>query len=791
MIRHLVLLAAILLVPAVASAAPLAAGEGPAQGRIAELTLQEKASLVTGYNASRTRELPRLEIPSIWLVDGPVGLRKKDAANPGETVPATCFPSAAAMAATWNPRLVERVGAAIGREARSHDVTLLLAPGMNIKRHPLGGRNFEYYSEDPRLSGRMAAAFVRGVQSEGVGATIKHYAVNNQEYRRMSIDARVTERALREIYLRGFEIALAGSSPQAAMSAYNRVNGTPVSESTRLLQEILRGEWGFSGLVVSDWGAVNDPVAALAAGLDLEMPGNRFSPPRVVEAVNEGRLDEAVLDRAVGRVLALADRRAAMSTRTGSVDLQSHHDLAREVALESMVLLDNDGFLPLENGAGTALGMIGRLVTSPRIQGIGSSQVHAARIDDPLPALAKAASAAGFDASHWGDGYAESGLDTDEKAALTRYVEQQDRLIVFAGQRASQDSEAADRSSIDLAPAELEILDIVKASGKPFGVVLVGGASIDVRPLSSARAVLMSWLGGQAWGRAVAAVLFGEANPSGKLSETFAWSVLDHASALNFPGGPDAVHYGEGLYVGYRYFTTFDRDVAYPFGHGLSYTTFDYTDSSAPTTLTEIAAFEVSVVVRNSGERTGAETVQVYARHLDPSVRRPDRELIAFEKVEIAPGRSARVSIPLHVEDLAFFSTVHDQWVVEPGRYELLVGSSSTDIRRTLPLELEVGTVPARIFTVDDVFGDIYGDPQGRVVTEFLLQQFGKGASIEAATEDDHFEAVLRNLPFRKLKNFSKGRIGDAVAARLLALVNSDLPPEEVGARLRELMNTK
>jgi beta-glucosidase len=768
-----------LLVPAATPAASITE-------LVEQLTLEEKAALVTGQNAWETYAVERLGIPAAWMADGPVGLRKSTGENVTDSVPATCFPSSAGMAATWNPDLIEQLGAAIGAEARAKGVSLLLAPGLNIKRHPLGGRNFEYYSEDPLLSGATAAAFVRGVQSEGVGATLKHYAVNNQEERRMSIDARVRERALREIYLRGFEIAVKESSPQAVMSAYNLVNGTSASENPRLLTEILRDEWGFEGLVVSDWGAVNDPAAAVAAGLDLEMPGNPLTPADIVAAVEAGTLEMADLDRAAGNVLQLVDRHNALVERSSPADMDAHHELARRVAVQSMVLLENRDFLPLENGAGRKLGVLGRLAVEPRIQGIGSSQVNPTRLDAAWPFLERLGSEQGFATAHWGDRYAETGLTERETDSLTAFLGQQDLVIVFAGQEASQDAEAWDRSSMSLAPADLEIIAAVAASDTPFAVVLVGGAAIDVAPFwKQADAILMGWLGGQAFGSAVADVLFGLETPSGKLSETFVSSATDHASDLNFPGGPDVVEYGEGLYVGYRYFQTFDRPVVYSFGHGLSYTTFDYSNATAPATVTSLEPFTVAVDVRNSGARSGAETVQIYARQIDPFLERPDRELVAFEKVALEAGETARLEIPIDPRRLAYFSDVHGQWIVEPGSYEILVAASATDIRAALPLEVEVGDMPARILTADDIIGDIYEDPQGRAILDFLLTRFGRGP-LSLATENDFFAAIFKNLPFKKLRNFSGGAMNDEVIAGLLQLINSDMSPEQAVAVLEQ-----
>ncbi len=752
---------------------------------VAQLTLEEKAALVTGRNAWETAEVERLGIPPVWMADGPVGLRRSTGEAVSASLPATCFPSAAAMAATWDPELIQRVGAAIGAEARAHDVTLLLGPGLNMKRHPLGGRNFEYYSEDPLLSGRIAGAFVRGVQSEGVGATLKHFAVNNQEHRRMSIDARVGERALREIYLRGFEIAVRESAPQAVMSAYNKVNGTYASESKLLLTQILRDEWGFEGLVVSDWGAVDEPAPAIAAGLDLEMPGNPLSPPRVAQAVRDGELAEGDLDRAVAKVLQLVERQAAQTPAAGGAGVDAHHELAWRVALESMVLLDNDGILPIA-GAPRRIGVVGRLAWKPRIQGVGSSQVNATRVDDAWSRIEELAGEEGHSAALWEAEYEEGGLTEGERGELEGFLADRDLVLVFAGQKASHDAEAWDRPSLSLAPADLEVLAAVADAGKPFVVVLVGGGAMDVGPFAErASAVLMGWLGGQGFGSAVGDALFGRGAPSGKLSETFAWSVADHASAINFPGGPRTVEYGEGLWVGYRYFQTFDREVAYPFGHGLSYGAIEIIGTEAPEALESPATFEVRATVHNGGDRAGAETVQVYLRHLEPSLTRPDRELIGFQKVRLGPGETAEVVIPIEPDRLAYFHDEHGRWVIEAGRYELLVGASAADIRATLPLRLAAGTLPARVYSLADIVGDIYDDPQGKVVVEFMLEQSGRGP-VSLASEDDFFAAIFKNMPFKKVAGFSGGEVTVEMLQGLLFMINGNMPPEQVDAMLRQ-----
>ncbi len=767
----------VLLSAALIAGLPAGAQE-PIDPRVAEMTLEEKASLVTGQNAWQTREIPRLEIVSAWMADGPVGLRKSTGKEVSDSLPATCFPSSAAMAATWNPELIEKLGAGIGAEARFHEVALLLAPGLNLKRHPLGGRNFEYYSEDPLLSGKTAAAFVRGVQSQGVGATLKHFAVNNQEHRRMTIDAVVDVRTMRELYLRGFEIAVKESQPQAVMSAYNRVNGTYASESRELLTDILRGEWGFSGLVVSDWGAVDDPAASVAAGLDLEMPSNPFTPAQVVAAVKDGTLAEADLDLAVSRVLQIVDRQVALAGLPKYEAAPAHHELAREVAIESLVLLANDGVLPLAGG-GQRIGVIGKLAFEPRIQGVGSSQINPTRLDVPWQHL-RGLAGRGRALSAWQADYHEDGLSEAEQGELEGFLKHLDVVLIFAGQEASHDAEAWDRPSMTLAAADRSLIAAARAAGKPFAVVLVGGGAIDVRDTGGAGAVLVGWLGGQAFGSAVAQVLFGERAPSGRLSETFALSVADHPSDLNFPAGPRDVHYGERFNVGYRYFQSSGREVAYPFGHGLTYTTFEYGDASAPASLDSLDdGFEVSVEVSNTGKRAGAETVQVYLRHLEPELERPDRELIGFRKLAVDPGETRRFDVHVDAERLAYFHDGHDRWVIEPGAYEILIGASAADIRATLPLEVTAGTLPRRVYTVDDVIGDIARDPRGLAIIDFMLTNAGR-RPLTGAAEDDFFAAIFRNMPFKKMAAFSKGAVTMEQLQQLIQLVNSGMDPAMV-----------
>ncbi len=758
-----------------------------AVGKVGQLTLEEKASLTTGQNAWETVALPRLDIPATWMADGPVGLRKASGGIGLEALEATCFPSSSTMSATFNPGLVEELGAGIGAEARYNDVTLLLAPGLNLKRHPLGGRNFEYYSEDPLLSGLTAAAFVRGVQSQGVGATLKHYAVNNQEKLRMTIDAQVDERTLHELYLRGFEIAVKEAKPQAVMSAYNRVNGTYASENPQLLTEILRDAWGFEGLVVSDWGAVEDPIASVAAGLDLEMPGNPLTPPILVQAVQDGRLAEADLDRAAAKVLQLVDRQAAMPAKPDGDPRPKNHELARRVAVEGMVLLENAGVLPITADRKLKIGVVGNLAFRPRIQGIGSSQINSSNIDIPWSFVEAMGSAQGHSMTAWKTEYGEDALSLDDRSALESFLKSQELILAFVGQPASHDAEAWDRPSIELAAADRQLIGLARNSGRPFVVILTGGGAINVSDFNDdAEAVLMGWLGGEAWGSAVAEVLFGKSYPSGRLSETFTESEADHASDINFPGDSRVVRYGEGLNVGYRYFQSANRKVVYPFGYGLSYTTFQYSDARAPDQVTSLDGdIEVSVRVSNTGNHAGAETVQIYSRQLDPSLIRPDRELVAFKKVPLAPGEAKTVNIRIPPERLAYYHDGHHQWVIEKGDYELLVGASAADIRATIPMELTVGTLPRTIFTLNSVIGEIMRDPRGLAVLDFMMKQ-QEGTPASMAEQDPFFLAIFQNLPFKRIANFSRGAVTEQQLQQLLMMINSDMAAEQVTAMLNQ-----
>ena len=652
----------------------------------AALSLEEKASLCLGADLWHTAAIERAGIVSVMVADGPNGLRKQAKADDLlEGVPATCFPTASALASSWDLGLARRVGEALGREAATEGVGVVLGPGLNIKRSPLCGRNFEYFSEDPLLSGEMAAAMVEGIQSQGVGACLKHFAANNQETDRVRVSAVVDERALREIYLAGFELAVRRGHPWMVMAAYNKLNGTYCSQDPWLLTEILREEWGFDGVVVSDWGAVDDRIEALKAGLDLEMPPNLgVSDSAVIAAVRSGQLEEAILDRTVTRALRMAGRANRASRAPVVPDLAAHHELAQVAAASSAVLLRNDeGILPLCPGGTVAV--VGELARTPRFQGAGSSHVSATWVDVPADELRRLAPPGTEVAFAPGYGLEPTTDDPGLAADAVRLAARATVVVVFLGLPASEESEGFDRHHIDLPANQLSMLAAVAEANPAVVAVLANGGAVRLSSWEHhVRAVLETWLSGQGMGRAVAELVWGHLSPSGHLTETIPLRLEDSPSHLNFPGEEGHVHYGEGIFVGYRGYDASHREVSYPFGHGLSYTTFAYGDlgvsvhgSEARSDLT----VRVTVTVANSGPRTGAEVVQVYVHDVTSSVARPEWELRAFQKVALDPGETAHLSFELDRRAFSFWSAARQRWVLEAGRFELAVGASSRDIR--------------------------------------------------------------------------------------------------------------
>ncbi|WCN05046.1 glycoside hydrolase family 3 C-terminal domain-containing protein [Streptomyces sp. M92] len=735
------------------------------------LSTADKASLTSGAGDFVTTGLAAAGVPAVTLSDGPHGLRlPKESGDGGQfdlhsAAPATCFPPAVALGSGWDPQLVRRVAGAIAAEASAHGVHVVLGPGINIKRSPLCGRNFEYFSEDPLLTAELGGAMVRGLQEAGVGAALKHYAANNQETDRMRVSADVDERPLREIYLRAFERIVRRDRPWSVMASYNAVNGVPLSENTRLLTDILRTEWGFDGIVMSDWGAVRDRVAALRAGLDLQMPGTGGRTDRdVVAAVDDGDLDESVLDTAVDRLVRFA-RRAAERRRTdgapadGRFSAEEHHRLAGEAADRCVVLLKNDtGLLPLDRSSGT-VAVIGELARTPRYQGAGSSQVTPTRLDTPLECLRRLADGARVE---FAPGYALSGDgDTGGAAAdeAVRLAAESDTVVLFAGLAAQDESEGFDRAHIDLPAGQLRLLERVRAVNDRVCVVLSNGGVVRTSPWhETVPAVVEGWLLGQAGGGALARVLFGEVNPSGKLAETIPLRLADCPSHLSFPGEEGRVRYGEGVFVGYRGYDATGREVAFPFGHGLSYTTFAYSGLRAKVS-EDGAAVTVTVTVTNTGDRTGREVVQVYsAGPADSEVARPPRELRGFASVSPAPGESREAVVVLARADLAHYSAREGGWRVEGGVHRIDVGSSSRDIRQSAEVVLDGD--PSRLpLTGRNSLAEWLRHPVGGPLLARRFARARGGDAGPGAMDDPVMRRFLAGMPLDVISEFPQSPV--------------------------------
>ena len=647
------------------------------------LTLEQKCALLSGAGTFTTRAYQKAGIPSITLSDGPNGVRKQAGAadhlglNP--SVPATCFPTAATVACSWDPALGEQIGQAMGEEAAAQEVAVLLGPGLNTKRSPLCGRNFEYFSEDPYLSGKMAAGYVRGIQSNGISACPKHFAVNSQELRRMASDSVVDERTLRELYLTGFEIVVKEAKPKTIMSSYNLINGTYANENRHLLMDILRGEWGFDGAVVTDWGGSNDHALGVQNGSTLEMPAPGGDAVReLMQAVQSGKITEADVDARLDELLTLVfDTHAAVQSHSRTFDADAHHALARRAAAESIVLLKNENdLLPLAEGAKVAV--IGDFAQTPRYQGAGSSAVNSIKVDTFLDCLKES----GLASVGFAPGFDRQGKpDAAKQAEAVALAQKAEVVLLCLGLDEIKESEGLDRGDMRLADNQIELLKAVQQANPNTVVVLSAGASLETPWLKHCRTLVYGALGGQAGAGAMLDVLTGKVNPSGKLAETWVNAYTDTPAKDNFAGPGRMVQYREGLYVGYRYYQTAGVPVAFPFGYGLSYTSFAYSNLQA-------ASNGVTLTVTNTGKRAGAEIVQLYAAKPGAEVFRPAQELKGFAKVQLQPGESKTVTIPLDDKAFRYWNTKTDSWEVEGGSYELRVGASSADIRLTAVVEV-------------------------------------------------------------------------------------------------------
>jgi beta-glucosidase len=748
------------------------------QPSVEQLSLEQKAALLSGRDFWSTQPFDAAGVPSIVLTDGPHGVRRQvqfDHLGPHDAVPATCFPPAVAVGSSWDPRVAERIGAAVGREARALGVHVVLGPGVNIKRSPLCGRNFEYYSEDPLLAGLLGAAHVHGQQGQGVGASVKHFAANNQETDRMLVSADADERTLREIYLPAFERIVTQAQPATVMCAYNKVNGVYAAQNRWLLTEVLRGEWGFAGAVVSDWGAVHDPVAALAAGLDLEMPGTGGqSAQRIVDAVRAGDLDEAVVDAAVGRVLALtalathpAGLAADPTSPTGGFDVDAHHALARQVAADCAVLLKNDGgALPLTGGGPIAV--IGEFARTPRYQGGGSSNVSPTRVDAALDAIRALAAglgrSVGFAPGFTVDGSGDTAALRAEAVATARDAEV---TVVFAGLGDREESEGFDRETLDLPAAQVDLIRAVAAASPRTVVVLSHGGVVSLEGWhDDVDAILDGFLLGQAGGPAVADLLFGVANPSGHLAETIPLRLADNPSYVNFPGEQGHVRYGEGVMVGYRWYDTVGLPVRYPFGHGLSYTTFTTGDLTAEVTGPDTA--RASAAVTNTGGRAGQHVVQLYVATTAGPVRRPARELRAFTKVSLEPGETRTVTLDLDRRAFAYYDIRAAGWIVAPGTYTLQIGENAATMAGEAAITL-TGDLVIPELTLDSTVGDWFTHP---IVGATLLDELTAGMTDEQRSglpADPDLLRAVASMPIRQALRMLGGAVPEATLQRLMA----------------------
>lgn len=726
---------------------------------VSQMTLEEKAGMCSGKDFWHLKSVERLGIPEVMVSDGPHGLRKQaenaDHLGINESIKAVCFPTACATACSFDRDLLEEMGSALGKECQAENVSVLLGPAVNIKRSPLCGRNFEYFSEDPYLAGQMAKAHIQGVQKEGVGTSIKHFAANNQEYHRMSASSEVDERTLREIYLAAFETPIKEAKPKTVMCSYNRINGVFASEDPWLLDEVLRKEWGYEGYVMSDWGAVNERVPGLKAGLELEMPASGGETARqIVEAVKNGTLKEEILDRAVERILNVifdyVDHK-----KDEVFDMGKDHALAEKVETESMVLLKNDGILPLKKGSRVAF--IGAFAKNPRYQGGGSSHINSFRVTGALEA------AEGMADITYAEGY---GLEKDEidealvKEAV-KAAKEAEVAVIFAGLPDAFESEGYDRVHMKMPNCQNHLIHEVCNVQPNVVVVLHNGSPVEMPWADEVKGILEAYLGGQAVGAAEAKILFGDANPCGKLAETIPYKLSDNPSYLNFPGDGETVEYKEGVFVGYRYYDKKEMPVRYPFGYGLSYTEFAYSNLKLDKkSMKDTDTLTVSVDVTNTGSREGKEIVQLYVADLTGSANRPVRELKNFVKVSLAPGETKTVQMELNKRSFAWYNVKLHDWYAASGIYEIQIGKSSREIVLSDTVEVTTDvTVPVEIHKNTTV-GQLMRDPKAAAFVQETMGEMmktlgGGGEASAEAISPEMIQGMLESMPLRGLRSFA------------------------------------
>lgn len=744
---------------------------------VREMTLEEKAGMCSGKDFWHLKGVERLGIPEVMVSDGPHGLRKQaaeaDHLGLNESIKAVCFPTACATACSFDRDLLEEMGERIGDECQAEDLSVILGPAVNIKRSPLCGRNFEYFSEDPYLASQMAAAHIKGVQSKNVGTSIKHFAANNQEHRRMSCSSEVDERTLREIYLAAFETAIKEAKPDTVMCSYNRINGEFASENHWLLTEVLRDEWGFDGYVMSDWGAVNDRVKGLKAGLELEMPASGGTTDKeIVEAVKKGELDEAVLDRAVERILNIVFK-FVDNRQEGKFDMEEDHKLAAKIEAESMVLLKNEGVLPLPT-QGKKIAFIGKFAEAPRFQGGGSSHINSFKITGALEAakeVAQVTYAQGYDIK-------EDVIDQDMLNQAVETAKEADVAAIFAGLPDAFESEGYDRSHMRMPQCQNTLISEIAKVQENVVVVLHNGSPVEMPWADEVKGILEAYLGGQAVGQAEVDVLFGKVNPCGKLAETIPYKLADNPSYLNFPGDGQTVTYNEGVFVGYRYYDTKEMPVRYPFGYGLSYTTFEYSDLQlSADKIKDTDTLKVTLKVKNTGDRAGKEIVQLYVADKTGAACRPVKELKNFVKVELQPQEEKTVEMELDKRSFAWYNTQIHDWYAASGEYEILAAASSRDIRLKKTVYVESTTeLPIHVH-MNTTIGELLENPRTKAViegmTDSLIEHMG-GSSGDEEEESAASEAIskemslkmMENSPLRTLRSFmgmSTGEIKELV----------------------------
>ena len=750
---------------------------------ISQLTLEEKAGLCSGADFWHTKAVERLGIPASMVSDGPHGLRKQDDKvdhlGVNDSIKAVCFPAASATAASFDKAMLTRMGEAIGDSCQHEGLSVVLGPAVNIKRSPLCGRNFEYFSEDPYLAGKLSAAFIHGVQSRNVGTSIKHFAANSQEHRRMSSSSEVDERTLREIYLPAFETAVKEEQPWTVMCSYNRLNGVFASENPWLLTDVLRKEWGFEGYVVSDWGAVSDRVAGLAAGLDLEMPSSGgINDKKIVEAVRSGKLDEAVVDQAVERILNIIFRFTENAKPDTPWDKEAQHQLAAEIAADCMVLLKNDDkILPLRKEDTVAF--IGEFADKPRFQGGGSSHINCFRTTSALEA------AAGLPVLY-AQGYsATKDAATEEQIAEAVAAAKKAKIaIVFAGLPDVYESEGYDRTHMRMPECQNRVIEAVASANPNTVVVLHNGSPVEMPWIGKVKAVLETYLGGQAVGLATIRVLYGETNPSGRLPETFPMQLEDNPSFLSYGGEGDIAEYREGIFVGYRYYDFKKAAVLFPFGYGLSYTDFEFSNLRlSANTITDQDLLTATVTVKNTGDRAGKAVIQLYVGDKESSVFRPVRELKGFEKISLQPGEAKDVSFTLDNRAFAYWNTELHDWTVEPGDFTIEIGRSSRDIALDASVTVNSAVKINRHYDMNSIFMDILADPHAAAVFKPVLDGM-RAAFIPADTEqtDAAKEAITEEMglamfnymPLRSILSFAGEKADPSLLEQLLNTLNTN-----------------